>query len=89
MNSTKLLAFESATHLRRLARELNSLPDGFYYASEPANVRCSRARFSKGNLEVIPCGNRGFRALAATTHFHDTYGREVFASRQPVKGGAS
>ena len=77
------LAFDSPQYLRRLVRELNALPDGFYYPGDGMNIRCGRARFSKGNLEVRPLGNRGFRAIPLSTEFSDSYGRNVSASRTP------
>lgn len=77
MGMKSLLPLTAPKYLRRLARELNALPDGFYYDS----TRCNRARFSAGLLLVRPLGNRGFRALPQDTSFRDAHGRAICASR--------
>jgi len=71
------LQLDSATYLRRLVRELNSLPDGFYVNG----IRCNRASFTEGYLQVRPLGTRGFRAFLQDSSFTDAYGRNVCASR--------
>ncbi len=77
-----LLPIDSPLYLKRLARELNILPDAFYYdGGTGSNVRCNRAIFSEGVLQVRPCGNRGFRVIPQDTQFHDAYGHTVCASR--------
>ncbi len=73
----KLIPTDSPLYRRRLCRELNSLPDGFYLGG----VRCSRARFSKGEIEVSPCGS-GAWAPFDSANFVDAYGRVVTASRR-------
>lgn len=78
-----LLETTAPLYLKRLARELNSLPDGFYLVGTGSlgNARCNRAAYRAGFLQVIPCGNRRFRAIPADSEFIDAYGRSVCASR--------
>jgi len=80
-----LLLTSSALYLRRLARELNSLPDGFYLVGAgfaAGNLRCRHAAVSKdGFLHVLPNGDAQFRVVSPTSKFVDAYGRSVVASR--------
>jgi hypothetical protein len=76
-----LLSDSAPLYLKRLARELNSLPDGFYLQATGGNVRCMRAVYRKGHLSVIPCGETAFRYVLAGSEFTDAYGRTVVASR--------
>lgn len=80
-----LLPITAPLYLKRLARELNALPDGFYYDG----LRYSAARFSRGTLQgyrpasfVDPHDPRKvnpWREIGADVS--DAYGRTVFASR--------
>jgi len=79
-----LIEKTSLLYLKRLCRELNALPDGFYYTGGDFNVRCTKAAIKGGFLSVIPCGNRGFRAMPSDTQFIDAYGRAVIASRKAL-----
>lgn len=83
-----LLPLTSPLYLRRLARECNALPDGFY----ADGVRYSRARLSRGAFQgyrpasfVEPGDLRGasvnpWRDLSGE-NLSDAYGRTVTASR--------
>jgi hypothetical protein len=81
-----LLQTDSPKYLRRLARELNTLTDGFYDGS----LRFSRARYSAGVLQgyrpasyLDPSDPRTvnpWRQLDAG-RLSDSYGRSVCASR--------
>jgi hypothetical protein len=84
---TLLLDKTDVRYLRRLARELNALPDGFYLVGArcPGNLRCNAASVRMGCLTVRPCGNLGFRAIPSTSEFMDAYGRTVVASRRAGK----
>lgn len=81
-----LLPLNHPTYLRRLARELNALPDGFYQDG----TRYSRARFTAGSLvavgETLEWNHRKRRTAWFSTHdgitFSDAYGRSVCASRR-------
>lgn len=83
-SETKLLSLDSPLYLKRLARELNALPDGFYYSGH----RYTRARFKNGTLEARYIRECGCAAWTATGHggpiqpFSDAYGRSVCASRR-------
>ncbi len=81
---TTLLSDSSPLYRRRLARALNSLPDGFYLVggNYPGNLRCRRAAYRKGYLQVIPCGETAFLSTSAGSEFIDAYGRSVVASRK-------
>lgn len=81
-----LLPLNHPTYLRRLARELNSLPDGFYQGG----TRYNRARFTLGSLvvigETLEWNHRKRRTAmfsdTAGITFSDAYGRSVCASRR-------
>ncbi len=79
----RLLDKTDPRYLRRLVRELNGLPDGFYLSS---GARYSRTRYSKGRFQVyipLPGVRATWHDLAPGEHFRDAYGREVTASRTP------
>jgi hypothetical protein len=87
---TTLIDTTSPLYLRRLARELNSLQDGFYLCNADkwgGNTRCSRAWFGPktGQLFIVPCGNLGLRPAPIGAEFIDAYGRSVVASRRAGK----
>ena len=76
-----LLDITSPKYLRRLAKELRSLPDGFYYGE----TRFNGAKFSDGRLVFRRVGDK-FRhvpALGVVAWPRDAYGQEVHASRKP------
>jgi hypothetical protein len=80
------LETNSPTYLRRMARELNALPDGFYHGGE----RYSRARFTAGQLVLVGETlewNHNKRRTAWFSNLDnvvisDAYGRTVHASRK-------
>lgn len=84
-----LLAKTSPLYLRRLTRELNALPDGFYCHG----IRFSSARMRKGELQGYRPGTfldsqdprkiNPWRGLDTSRELSDTYGRTVTASRTP------
>ncbi len=84
-----LISTDSPLYLKRLAKELNSLPDGFYLAQ--TGLRYSQAKFSKGILQVKRLtayldpqdprtGANWFDASGMT--FTDAYGRSVTVTRR-------
>lgn len=78
-----LLSLDSPLYLKRLVRALNFEQDGFYASIKCHRVRCNRARFKKGSIEV-----RSFKCtpmwFVPVTHvFTDTYARQIVASRTP------
>jgi hypothetical protein len=81
-----LLSFDSPTYLRRMARELNGLSDGFYHNGE----RYSRARFTAGQLVLVGQTFEWNHNKRRTVWFSnlvnvvisDAYGRTVCASRK-------
>lgn len=87
--SKNMIPTSSDKYIRRMVRELNSLPDGFYLRGDLAqtneNPRCRRAkRTAQGSMGVT--GPRGtFTVLASFVEeaFSDCNGRRVYASRQP------
>lgn len=77
-----LLSTNSPLYVKRLARELNALPDGFYCGVN----RYGRARVHKGVLQVRALGCSVWETpgeRAAFFGFSDAYGRSVTASRKP------
>ncbi len=89
-----LLPLNHATYLRRLARELNALPDGFYQGGK---------RWNRARCVGMPCEGRenvmlqisrpsddgdanSTESTGFSTHegveFSDAYGRSVCASRR-------
>jgi hypothetical protein len=90
--NAKILPFDSPTYLRRMARELNALPDGFYHNGQ---------RWTRASVSTIPCEpqsamlkihrpsefnhnatkSTGFANLENVV-FSDAYGRTVCASRR-------
>lgn len=87
-----LLALNSPTYLRRMARELNALPDGFYHDGKRWNAaRCSSMPGEGGKFVTLHISrpsefnhnarhSTAFSDLSAVT-FSDAYGRTVTASR--------
>ncbi len=81
-----LIALDSPIYLRRMARELNALEDGFYYDGQ----RFNRARYSGGWLSISRPHEDGDPNHTAGTGvkncahavFSDAYGRTVSASRK-------
>ena len=79
------LPFQHPTHLRRLARELNSAADGSGIYT--GGRRFTRARFSKGSLHLREGSGPWERLeVVSDTQFSDGYGRSVVASRKPNVG---
>lgn len=77
-----LLSTNSPLYLKRLARELNGLIDGFYADHGTLRARFSRARYSKGKLEAKPLGcHRGWIDLTDKQDITDAYGKPASASR--------
>lgn len=80
-----LIETDSPLYLKRLVRELNSLPDGFYLMQSTGdNVRCRYAQYSKLGVLVVTLMNGSPRYIAAckSQDFCDCYGRNVYASRK-------
>lgn len=69
-------------YARRMVRELNSTPDGFYV---PGGFRCNRAKFQDGVLRCSVQGNGTHDILASDWEkgFTDAYGRTVCVTRKP------
>lgn len=79
MKTKPLIATDSPLYLKRMVRELNALPDGFYTSN---GTRCNRARLFFGDLLQVRKIGGGW--IIPTTHsFHDAYGRDIYASRTP------
>ena len=80
-----LLAKDSALYLKRLVRELNSEPHGFYvYAVDGSSCfRSNRARIHKGQFQVIYHSNaiKPKWVGGEGKVFVDAYAREIVASR--------
>lgn len=79
-----LLHDDHPVYLKRFARELNALEDGFYLSS---GARYSTIRYREGRLQVYaPLPGDGPRAwydVKVGETFRDAYGRNVTASRAP------
>lgn len=81
-----LIAKNSLLYLRRMAKELSALPDGFYYDGN----RYNRARYASGHLSISRPHEDGDPNHTAGTGFNnmenvtitDAYGRVVCASRK-------
>lgn len=87
-----LLAPTDPRYLRRLVRECNALPDGFYADHGTLRARFNRTRFttaghftSGGAFQARPIGDRRWLTLdpAQIASIGDAYGRNVCASRTP------
>ena len=75
-----LLDTSSPKYLRRLAKVLRELPDGFYYGE----TRFNGAKFADGRLMFRAIGEKGWHAPSFTLGGpRDAYGMEVVASRKP------
>lgn len=81
-----IITKDSPLYLKRLVRELNAAPDGFYVYSHAfdgaACFRSNRARMKNGELQV--CRNFNVKKEwvgAGDRVFSDAYGREIVASR--------
>lgn len=78
-----LLALDSPLYLKRLARECNALPDGFYSGA----ARFTSARVRGDALQGRMLGRTTFvRASWVTLEpadLRDAYGRTVCATRAP------
>lgn len=79
-----LLDTDSPTYLRRLVKELNSLPDGFYARASCFNIRCYRARLRGGALQVASHSASPTWFESQFQTFEDVYGREIVASRKSI-----
>ena len=77
-----LIDESSALYLKRLARELNSNFDGFYASVATFSVRCNRARYSKGKIEVHSFAVTPEWFTPAHNNFIDVYSRPICASRK-------
>ncbi len=79
----KLIEKTDAKYLRRLVRELNATPDGFYAnAGNAYNERCNRARMNGASGRIECRSLRGAWFLPTNNDFNDAYGREICASRR-------
>ena len=77
-----LIELDSPLYLKRLARELNNTPDGFYASVATFSVRCNLAMFTKGELRVRSIGITSPRWFKpAHLGFKDAYGRDITATR--------
>jgi hypothetical protein len=86
-----LLDLNSPTYLRRLARELNALPDGFYHKGQRYNQarvhsmageggkRCTLSIFRPDPVHVGVSYSTGITGECVIS---DAYGRTVCASRK-------
>lgn len=78
----KLIEMTSLLYKKRLIRELNSSPDGFYASVATFNLRCSAARINHGVLECYsPVGEPKWFTPSHET-FSDPYSRIIVASRR-------
>jgi hypothetical protein len=76
-----LLEPTSPQYLRRLVRALNAESfNGFYVPTASESIRCNRARFTAGRVEVREIGESDWIALDGAAV--DPCGREIVASRQ-------
>jgi hypothetical protein len=74
-----LIAYDSSLYLKRMVRELNAIPDGFYTSN---GTRCNRARLFFGDLLQVRKIGGGWKT-PPDHRFCDAYGRDVYASRTP------
>ena len=81
MQTTTLIETTSCLYLKRLVRELNAQPDGFYAPVAGFNVRCNRARLKGETLQCHSFGSPEWFTPGANS-FSDAYGREIVASRR-------
>jgi len=74
---------DSPLYLKRLVRELNATPDGFYASFVGLCFRSNRARLNKGELQVRSLGGQFHRSWLVPTgnNFQDVFGREIVASQ--------
>jgi len=74
---------DSPLYLKRLVRELNSTPDGFYASFAGFCFRSNRARLNKGELQVRSLGSQFDKSWITPSrmNFQDVFGREIIASR--------
>lgn len=91
MKPASLLSLTDPRYVRRLARECNALPDGFYVPSlggqgeqsQACALRCNRARLKGDTLEARVIGGLWLPISHLTDQLIDAYGRSVTASRTP------
>lgn len=78
-----LIRVDSPLYARRLARELNSLPDGYYVNG----VRYSRARadFRYPCPSILAINSDAMTLVNVFETFSDAYGRTVVAPRSPSR----
>lgn len=78
-----LISKDSPLYLKRLVRELNNTPHGFYTSLAGFCFRSNRARLHKGELQVRAMGDNFDKKWISPTRtiFEDVYGREIVASR--------
>ncbi len=77
-----LLLTDNPKYLKRLVRELNGNIEGFYASIGAYNVRCNRARLTKG---VLMCRSKACSPMwfvPAKQRFIDPHSREIVASRK-------
>jgi hypothetical protein len=88
MNPYDLIAADSILYNKRLVRELNATPNGFY--AQFAGDRCfrsNRARMHAGNIEARRIDANGkpyWTQIVSASGFVDSYGRSIVASRKPA-----
>jgi hypothetical protein len=94
-----LIPTDCLLYCRRLAKELNALPDGFYYGAQRFTKASASAAIpfahnpgsmSKGMLRIsrqIGCGSSTSTGLvgASLEGLRDAYGNQVVAPRHPPK----
>jgi hypothetical protein len=74
----QLLAADHPTVIRRLCRELNHRPNGFYCGGE----RCTRARVQKGKFQLYYLRDGyGWITVSPTARLDDGNGGTICASR--------
>jgi hypothetical protein len=80
-----LIPTDSPLYLRRLVRELNDQPDGFYVADKEAGKvkRCSRARLRLGRLVQVREIGGGWFFIPTNSSICNPCGSEIIASRRP------
>lgn len=85
MTTMPLISTNHSLYLRRLVRELNAQVNGFYAPVAAHTVRCNRARIKAGELQVRSPFTQPEWFAPSRPQFTDPYGREIVASRKPVR----
>ena len=77
----KLIDITSRLYLKRLSKELNSKPDGFYASTGVFRARCNRAKFTKGEIKCHSFNTSPEWFVPVNYYFNDVNGQEIVASR--------